>query len=314
MLSVVVRNLALAALCLVYPVTAYSQDCVGAFHKLNYGSSSQGAYLLTDRSLATWFRAAVNADGMKRAYHRDDLGGGGIISLCNAGRPYPAGRAPYNASTDNETCRRFFADYQAIRNAGWKDPSVGAIHWFGILGQDSVRIGERLVTQAVPVEQTDGSGFFVSPTSLEDAEGHPDPSDQSRYIDAETVPAAVIRRSPAMEELGLTKGTLGVAVHRKHSKPVPFIVGDYGPRIGEGTFALGRLLQSKPLVPANRKNIFSAHIEEKDVLWIFFGGKTMKPPYTASRVAKETQASFDAWGGDSRLFQCISNEDIPVAQ
>jgi len=314
MIALVFRNVALIVLWFVSPVRGYSQDCVGALHQLDYGTGSQDAFALSDGSLATWFRAAVNADGMKRAYHRDGLAGGGLISLCNAGRPYPAGRDPYNASAHNEACRRFSGDYQAIRNAGWKDPNVGAIHWFGVLGRDNVKIGERTVTQVVPIEQKDGSGFFVSPTALEDPEGYPDPLDQRRYVDAETVPAAVIRNAPALRELRVTKGTLGVAVHRKHLKPVPFLVGDYGPRIGEGTFALGRLLQGKPLVAATRKNIFSAHIEEKDVLWVFFAGEAMKPPYTALRVAAEAQASFEAWGGQARLLACLANDEIPVAQ
>ena len=87
------------------------QACDGKRHVLNYGGTSQNAFLMDDGSLATRARVAVNADGMKRAYHRDDIAGGGLISLCNAGTPHPAGRPSYNASADNSACRRFSADY-----------------------------------------------------------------------------------------------------------------------------------------------------------------------------------------------------------
>jgi hypothetical protein len=287
--------------------------CNGSLHLLNYGNKTQNAYLLADGSLATRARIAVNADGMKRAYHRDDVAGGGLISLCNGGKPYPANRPPYNASANNEACKLFSKDYQVIRQASWKDPSVGAIHWFGVLAHDSVKIGEFTVTHVVPIEQADGSGFYVSPTALEDAGGFPDPTDQRRYIDAETVPAAVIRSSKALSDLGIDLGTCGVAIHAAVKKAVPFIIGDYGPKLGEGTFALGRLVKGLPLVAATRKNIFSAHIDESDVLWVFFGGEKIAAPFDQASVTEKAMERFTTWGGESRLLACLGNGDIPLA-
>jgi hypothetical protein len=185
--------------------------------------------------------------------------------VCSAGAgSSPLGVGQANGSESKDACKQFSQDYMAIKQAGWKDPSVGAIHWFGVLGEDSVQIGESEVTAVVPIEQPDGSGFYVSPTALADADAFPDPKDQRRYIDAETIPAAVIRNSKALFDHGVKLATFGVAMHRTIKKAVPFIVGDYGPRIGEGTFALGRLVQGLPLVEATRKNIYSAHVEEKD--------------------------------------------------
>ncbi|MDQ3803674.1 MAG: hypothetical protein M3416_07580 [Acidobacteriota bacterium] len=302
-----------ASLCVA--ALARAQDCGGNPHTLNYArGSSQRAFLLSDGSLATRFRSAVNADGMKRAYHRDDVAGGGLISLCNGGEPHPADRPPYNASASNAACRQFSADYRAIRRAGFKDPRVGAIRWFGVLGRDSVRVRNVLVRGVVPVEQADGSGFYVSPTALEDAAAFPNPADQRRYIDAETIPAAVVRNSPALSRLGVVKGTMGVAIHKRFRRPVPFIVGDHGPRIGEGSFALGRLLQGLPLVTATRQNIFSAHVDDKDVLWVFFGGEVMAPPYTQATVSAKGLEKFRAWGGEARLNLCLANPRIPVAR
>jgi hypothetical protein len=289
-------------------------SCAGSIHLLKYSATKgQKAYLLADGSLATRFRMAVNADGMKRAYHRDDVAGGGLISLCNGGKAYPADRPPYNGSESKEACKQFSHDYMAIKQAGWKDPSVGAIHWFGVLGEDKVQIGDSEVTGVVSVEQSDGSGFYVSPTALADTDTFPDPKDQRRYIDAETIPAAVIRSSKALSDLGVRLGTFGVAMHLTIRKSVPFIVGDYGPRIGEGTFALARLVKGLPLVEATRKNIYSGHIAEKEVLWVFFGGEKMSPPYDQPAVTSQALEAFNAWGGESRLISCLDNTEIPVA-
>lgn len=101
---------------------------------------SQTGYVLPDNSLVLWARSSVNVDGMARAYHRDNIEGGGLINLCNGGRVYPAGQASYSGSASETNCARFNRDYQAIRAAGWKATSVGAIHWFGVLGEDSVTI------------------------------------------------------------------------------------------------------------------------------------------------------------------------------
>lgn len=301
------------SVCTVFCANAQSPSCDGAPHALDYGASRQRAFLLSDGSLATRSRVAVNVDGMKHAYHRDGIAGGGLISLCNGGKPYPAGRPPYNASASNAACHRFATDYAAIKQAGWKNPAVGAIHWFGILGTDSVKIDGRSVSQVVPVEQPDGSGFFVSPTSLEDKVNYPDPKDQRRYIDAETVPAAVIRNSAAMQTLGIRMGSYGVAIHRNHRIAVPFVVGDFGPRIGEGSYALGRMLKGLPFETATRKNVYSGHIEEKDVLWVFFGGDVAVAPYTAERIRDAAETRFRAWGGMPRLETCLANPAIPTA-
>jgi hypothetical protein len=292
-----------------------AQDCQGEAKTLVYAKNlKQEAYLLSDGALVTRYKAAVNADGMKKAYHQDGIAGGGLISLCNGGRPYPAGRAAYNASGTNGACSQFAKDYRAIKAAGWKDASVGAIHWFGVLARDTLVVGRETVTLVAPVLQGDGSGYYVSPTALEDARGFPDPGDQRRYIDAESIPAAVMRNSAALKNLGIKLGTFGVAMHKTHRKPVPFIVGDYGPRIGEGTFALSRLLSGKSLVPATRKNINSGDVQEKDVLWVFFGGERMSAPFLSDSVIAQAKRHFEAWGGAKRLEACMDNTAIPVAQ
>ena len=299
-------------MCAAFPAIALPLACTGSPHTLRYEKSQQKAYRLTDGSIATIFRMHVNADGMKHAYHRDGIVGGGVDSLCNGGKPYPAGRRPYNASENKAACAQFAADYKAIKNSGWKNPQVGAINWFGVLGTGTANIDGINVANVEPVEQADSSGFFVSPTALEDHAGF-ERNDQRRYIDAEVVPAAVIKQSDAMKNINIRMGSFGVAIHKNYRIAVPFVVGDYGPRIGEGTFALGRLLKGLSLETATRKNIYSAHIEKNDVLWIFFGGEVASPPYTPDRIKYSANQNFEAWGGMSRLNECLGNPAIPEA-
>lgn len=286
---------------------------------------SQTGYLLPDKSLMLWARSSVNVDGMARAYHKDNINGGGLIDLCNGGRVYPAGQASYSGSDPVTNCSRLNWDYQAIRAAGWKSTSVGAIHWFGVLGEDSVTITgldrppstavmNFEVTQVVPVEQSDRSGFFVSPTKLEDSVNYKNPKDQRRYLDAETIPFGVAPSTKELRTIGVKKGTFGVAFNRLTGRTVPFVVGDTNSIIGESSFVMGRELQGLPAAKATRANVNSGHINTFDVLWVFFSDKlgVAKAPYSGKSIRAEAKAAYEQWGGRPRLDICISNPDIPV--
>lgn len=260
---------------------------------------TQRGYVLSDNTLVLWARSSVNVDGMKRAYHKDNIDGGGLINLCNGGRPYPVGEAPYSGTRPKTNCSRFNKDYKVIRAAGWKSEQVGAIKWFGVLGKDTATITGKdpktgaakmyNVPQVVPVEQADGSGFFVSPTHLEDYINYPDPKDQHRYLDAETVPFAVTPSTPEVRRIGVKKGTFGIAYNRISGKAVPFIVGDSNSVIGESSFAMGRELRGLPMKKATRANIYEGHIDTPDVLWVFFSDKQgvwHSPPIPVTRCGQ----------------------------
>jgi hypothetical protein len=284
---------------------------------------SQTGYVLPDNSLMLWARSSVNVDGMARAYHKDNIEGGGLINLCNGGSAYPADQAPYSGSDPVSNCARFNRDYQSIRAAGWKSTSVGAIHWFGVLGEDSVTIPGRApsgarenfkVTQVVPVEQSNGSGFFVSPTKLEDSVHYPKIKDQRRYLDAETIPFGVVPSKAEVRAIGVRKGTFGVAFNRLTGRAVPFVVGDINSIIGESSFVMGRELRGLPEAKATRANVNSGHVDTFDVLWVFFSDKhgVAKAPYSGESIRAEARTAYEQWGGRTRLDNCISNPDIPV--
>ena len=51
-------------------------------------------------------------------------------------------------------------DFKRIGDAGWQNPMVGAINWYGILGEGTATIHGVKVTSVKPVLQKDGSGFM----------------------------------------------------------------------------------------------------------------------------------------------------------
>ena len=250
----------------------------------------------------------INIDGSGRAYAKTNAAAGALIHLCNAGEVFLADGTHYQGSESNATCSgKFMDDFRRIGEAGWKDPSVGAIRWFGILGRGSARIAGRTVNGVEPVEQAGAPGLYVSPTTLVDPSFPED--DLRRYPDPFTVPGGVVRQNATLQAAGVKIGTFGVAldVRRASASPVPFIVNDYGPRVGEGTPALARLVAGKAVKPdITRAERFVGLVDRDDVLWVFFGGAVLPPPFDAERVKTQAKAAFDAWGGEQRLQACVS--------
>lgn len=270
---------------------------------------------LADGSLATRAPMAINADGSGRAYHRDNAAGGAILHLCNAGEVFLPDGSSYHGSVDNATCTgRFMDDLARIEAAGWNDPSVGAIRWYGIAATGAARINGVRVSPTTPLTPSAGGGFYVSPTSLQDLNF--DISDQRRYVDALSVPHAVVRA-----DSGIPLGTLGVAVRldgcgsARRCDPVPFIVADHGPRIGEGSIALSRRVSGlAPDTPITRENRFAGAVDGNNVLWVFFGGAPIDPPYTADVLRVRGAVAFEAWGGPDRIERCRRAEVPAVSR
>jgi hypothetical protein len=234
---------------------------------------------------------------------------GALIHLCNAGKVYLPSGVSYHGSVDNKTCTgRFMTDVAKIRAAGWRDPKVGAVEWYGILGTGSAVVQGRLVKNVVPVLQSDGSGFYVSPTSLAD-ETIGETAEQSRYVHALRVPAAVIPSSAYLRQLGIVMGSYGVAYDPSTDKAVPFVVGDGGPRVGEATPALARALAGLQITDqVTRANRFAGQVDQPRVVWTFFGRQggtgTYKATDPSATVAAAAKA-FDSWGGMKRLRSCM---------
>jgi hypothetical protein len=298
----------LLALVLAAPAHGAAPACDGAPQSGIPGW--EPGWKLSDGGFAGFAKMNVNIDGYGRAYHPNNADAGALIHLCNAGRVYLADGTVYEGSESNATCTgRFMSDVARIAAAGWTDPAAGAVQWYGVLGEGSVKIQGRLVSAVKPVVQSDGSGFYVSPTSLFDR-SVADSRDQSRYVNPLRVPSAVVPR--ALVANGIAFGTFGVAYNGAKRIAVPFVVGDGGPRVGEGSVALARLAAGLPLTDSvTRRNRFDGQVGTKDVLWVFFGGAPAAfDSRNEARTSEAARAAFETWGGEPRLAKCL--ETVPT--
>jgi hypothetical protein len=292
----------LAAAALAGAAEAQGASCGGELKTVG----AQKVIALAGGGAAVRAKMNINIDGSGRAYNIANAAAGALIHLCNAGEVFLADGTSYQGSESNATCSgKFMDDVARIKAAGWKDPTVGVVRWFGILGVGEAVVAGRTIRGVEPVDLADG--FFVSPTTLGDP-AFAD-TDQKRYPDPLVVPGGVMPNRQALKDAGVRMGGLGVAIdtRRPEAAPVPFIVNDYGPRIGEGSVALARLVSGRePKPDLTRAERFVGQVDTPDVLWVYFGGEALGPPYSAERVKIEAQAAFAAWGGPERLKACAT--------
>lgn len=289
---------------LALKVVSLAQSCTGTA-KAGVGGTTT-AWLLQGGGLAAYAKMNINLDGYGKAYHPKNYTAGAILHLCNAGKVYLPDGSSYQGSENNATCTgKFMSDYARIAQAGWTDGTIGAINWYGVVADGSATVHGRTVRNVKPAFQPDGSGYFVSPTSLADPAVH-DTKDQARYVNPLRVPSAVIPASLASS--GIAIGSFGVAVDRRKNIAVPFVVGDGGPRIGEGSAALARMVAGAPLSDAiTRTNRGVGQVDTMDVLWVFFGGKPTIFDHThEEKLIADAREAFTKWGGDSRLHACMA--------
>jgi hypothetical protein len=263
------------------------------------------ALKLEGGGIAAFSKMNINIDGYARAYHPDNAKAGALIHLCNAGRVFLPDGTRYEGSESNTTCTgRFMTDVKRIGQAGWMDASVGAVQWYGILGEGSATIAGNKIDAVKPVVQKDGSGFYVSPTALADA-AIADPAAQARYVNPLHIASAVMPR--ALARKGVVMGSFGVAYHTGKRIAVPFVVGDQGPRIGEGSVALARQVSGLDLTDdITRANRFEGQVDTRDVLWVFFGDTPGTfDSKNESSLMESARAAFERWGGERRLLQCL---------
>lgn len=307
-----VRVLAAALMLVAHGAALASEEvlCNGA-PLPGVGGKNVKAWKLADGGIAAFSGMNINIDGYGKAYHPRNREAGAVLHLCVGARIWLPNGSSYEGSDPPANCTgKFMADMAEIAAAGWMDPSVGAVEWYGVAAEGSVKIAGHTVRGVKPLLQKDGSGFYVSPTSLVDR-GVTDIADQRRYPNPLRVPSAVLPRSLAQQ--GVALGSFGVAVHSKTQKVVPFVVGDGGPKIGEGSPALARQVSGMPMSDEiTIKNRYAGQVDKPEVLWVFFGGEAQ--PYDhlkAGEVAVNAQSAFERWGGVSRLTKCLQTVPRP---
>jgi hypothetical protein len=290
-------------------VAARADASCEATPQAEVGGKGVQAFKLADGGHAAWSAMHINIDGYGRAYHRNNRQAGAVLHLCVGGEVFLPDGTRYHGSASQSTCTgRFMTDLARIEAAGWADPSVGVVRWYGVVAEGQVQVAGRTVKGVKPMLQRDGSGFYVSPTSLVDPTVT-DLADQRRYANPLRVAAAVA--PGALLRAGVKQGSFGVAIRSDKRIAVPFVVGDAGPRIGEGTPALAR--RAAGLAPTDEislANRYAGAIEGKQVLWVFFGGPpTVFNHQQEDDLAARAQAAFNAWGGEDRLRRCM--ESVP---
>jgi hypothetical protein len=296
------------------PLQPAAANCAGTLLP-NVGGKAGGkqiqAWKLADGGIAAWSGMNINIDGYARAYHPRNRDAGAVLHLCVGGKVWLPDGSSYEGSESGATCRgKFMTDVTRIETAGWTDVSVGVVQWYGIAAEDSATIAGHTVNGIKPVLQKDGSGFYVSPTSLVD-KSITDRADQNRYVNPLRVAAAVVPGNVVRQ--GVPFGSFGVTIDAGRKIAVPFVVGDGGPRIGEGSPALARQVAGlKPSDNIDIKNRYAGQADGSNVLWVFFGGPTMAFDHTKEAdVAVQAKAAFERWGGEARLAQCVAAVQKP---
>lgn len=300
--------LSLAAACSAW--AAEGSACQGTAVP-GVGGKNVKAVRLPDGAIAAYSGMNINIDGYARAYHPRNREGGAVLHLCVGARVWLPDGSSYEGSAPASNCTgKFMTDLAKIAAAGWADPGVGAVEWYGVVAQGSARIAGRTIRGVKPVLQKDGSGFYVSPTSLVDR-SLPDVADQRRYPNPLRVPSAVLPRSVAQQ--GIPLGSYGVAIHVKHRKAVPFVAGDAGPKVGEGSPALARQVSGlPPSDDIDYKSRYAGQVDQPEVLWVFFGGEGLPFDHeNEADVARNAQAAFERWGGTARLDECLRTVPRP---
>src|SRR5271157_4676888 len=136
MKSIAIVVLALAQMFLQ---SAAAQSCAGK--PLQGVEGAKNSWALDTGGVAAFSKMNVNLDGYGHAYSPTNYAGGALLHLCNAGKVYLPTGTSYQGSESNATCTgRFMQDFKRIGDAGWKDSSVGAINWYGILGEGTATI------------------------------------------------------------------------------------------------------------------------------------------------------------------------------
>ena len=178
--------------------------------------SIAGVKVYIDDATATWACPfeSVDADGCEDTYR---IGGGGRDYLANA---YKIARKKGNP------------DYREWYEPGFKGWGGGALV--------DKKSGLPLVQGKAPGSPLEKGDYLVSPTALGDRTkpGH----DQSRYLDAATVPYVAVPKALLAAGVNLGDLVLVAALDRA----VGALVGDVGPGLGEGSIALAEALGVPP--------------------------------------------------------------------
>jgi Fungal chitosanase of glycosyl hydrolase group 75 len=238
----------------------------------------------------------VNTDGTRISYKADDPRGrhGAINDIRNA---YNNPAKPVSA-------------FEAIRDANWLPRS----RVWQVLDDQIIEKDSRPGKEGLPC--MDANGFLVSMTADTAVDGgfnHVGDCDQSKWIDASTVPALVLPGSSQFQQRGAKTRSVVVAMTVGAPHRVALgIVGDSGPsnEIGEASVEMNRILNGLPdgTLPSNREDAKERFQAPATIVMVLPGNSNRVPrPINPGSVKEFAKAKFEAWGGKEKLEACLSN-------
>lgn len=247
----------------------------------------------------------VNTDGTQISYHEQDPTGRRCVK--------DASQAPCALNNIRNAYRdphRPESDFEAIRKAGYPPAETWRLLSPDIIEKDA-KTGQPCRTR---------DGYLVSMTADVAVAGGFDRQgdcDQSKWIDALTVPAIVIPKQSRFLSLGVARRSMVVAISADAARRVvPGIVGDTGPadELGEASIAMNRSLNGLPEteVPKHRDDAVHRFQAGKTAVLIFTGSTAiLARPITPQRVFDNGQEALIRFGGTEKLIACIRDEVDP---
>jgi hypothetical protein len=254
----------------------------------------------------------VNTDGTKISYHPHDPTG----RRC-ASDPHASPCAINNIRNAFRDHTKPLSDFIAIRDTGY----ANLRRVWQVLSPDII---EKSAQTGKPCLSADG--YLVSMTADVAVAGgwnRVGDCDQSKWIDALTVPALVLPKQTASTPSqflarGIAKRSLVTTISRgPNHRVVHGIVGDLGPanELGEASIAMNRALNGLPEteVPKHRQDAIERFQAGRSAVLLFPGdGFILDRPILGPRIAAAGQAALAAYGGAERVIECIKVEIDPA--
>lgn len=248
----------------------------------------------------------VNTDGTKISYHQDDVTG----RRCQD-NPQAVPCAINNIRNAFNNHHRPESEFTTVRNAGYPLPRTWQVLSSSII-EKSKTTGKPCVT---------ADGYLVSMTADVAVDGgfnRQGDCDQTKWIDALTVPALVLPNPSEFRTAGLKMRSIVVAVSRSATKRVvPGIVGDFGPQkeLGEASVAMNAALNglAETDVPKHRQDGIARFQAGRSAILLIPGDDfVMARPVTRARVSQAGTSALEKFGGVDKLYQCIRDEIDPA--
>ena len=244
----------------------------------------------------------VNTDGTKISYHQRDVTGRRCMNDPGAG---PC--AINNIRNAFRNPKRPEADFESVRDAGYPVDQTWQVLNSSIIEKDKWT-GKPCIS---------ADGYLVSMTAdvaVDGGFGRQGDCDQSKWIDALSVPALVVPDQSKFFALGVVKRSVVVALSSSASKRVVAgIVGDVGPsdELGEASVAMNRSLNGLPdtELPRHRRDAIERFQAGRTAVLILPGNAfRLARPITPQRVAEAGTDALSKFGGADKLYGCIRDE------